>query len=316
MLLASLGLHGLFLLIPVASSDEAAIPPPDPEQDNIAITRIPPAAADTTPSTPAPVATAVPQVVPPRTPTAPSRQGTPGTSLAVSQPNRPGRRSSRTASSRSASTRTNQSELPRLSGQGTAGDNSATARVNRPRPGVPTPQPTIPALSQDRQETILAYVASLDLPEERMNQLATTLWRRYGYSSLNTRREDATENLETWQEAIQQETGLTDLMAQEDHTANLSVEIKRRVCLTQPPMDIKVGFVVNPDGSLRQEPALLRSSGYDELNRKAMALIRDYEPESSDSIKAYTATIETAVDYGPNDCLQPPQQPSATSADT
>jgi hypothetical protein len=319
MLLASLGLHGLFLLIPVASSDEAAIPPPDPEQDNIAITRIPPAAADTSPSTPSPVATAVPQVVPQRAPIAATRQGTP-TNLAAGQPqsvpNRTGGRSSRTPSSRTPSPRANQAELPRLSEQGTAADDSATARVSPPRPGVPTPQPTIPALSQNRQETLLAYVASLDLPEERLNQLAATLWQRYGYSSLNTRREDATENLEVWQDTIQQETGLTDLIPQEDHTANLSVEIERRVCLTKPPGDIKLGLLVNPDGSLRQEPALLRSSGYDELNQKAIDLIHQYAPQRSDEIKAYTVTVDTAVDYGPNDCLQSPQQPSATSAET
>ena len=77
MLLASLGLHGLFLLIPVASSDEAAIPPPDPEQDNIAITRIPPAAPETEGSQPAPPGDSYPPGCTPtgtlnRGPTAPS----------------------------------------------------------------------------------------------------------------------------------------------------------------------------------------------------------------------------------------------------
>ncbi|PSN06736.1 hypothetical protein C7293_30800, partial [filamentous cyanobacterium CCT1] len=40
MLLASLGLHGLFLVMPTGVSSEAPIPPPDPEQDSIAITRV------------------------------------------------------------------------------------------------------------------------------------------------------------------------------------------------------------------------------------------------------------------------------------
>ena len=44
MLLASLGLHGLILLVPTGASQDEAIPPPDPEQDSVAITRIPPAA--------------------------------------------------------------------------------------------------------------------------------------------------------------------------------------------------------------------------------------------------------------------------------
>ncbi|MGB7312515.1 MAG: hypothetical protein WA939_06255, partial [Nodosilinea sp.] len=43
MLLASLGLHGLVLMLPAGSGGEAVIPPPDPEQDSVAITRVPPA---------------------------------------------------------------------------------------------------------------------------------------------------------------------------------------------------------------------------------------------------------------------------------
>ena len=49
--------------------------------------------------------------------------------------------------------------------------------------------------------------------------------------------------------------------------------------------------MVNPDGSFRQEPVLLRSSGYDELNRKALEVVRQYEPPTDDAIKAYTVTV-------------------------
>jgi TonB family protein len=180
---------------------------------------------------------------------------------------------------------------------------------------VPTPEPTIPSLGQDRRETILAYVAGLNLPQERINQLAARVWQRYGYSTLDTSRGEYTDNLTAWQETVQQETGLTDLVAEEDRT-DFSVDIERRVCLTESPGDIKIGFVVNPDGSFRQDPVLLRSSGYSDLNQKALELVRQYEPQGADGIKAYTVTVETGVDYGPNDCLEAPQQPSATKADT
>ncbi len=40
MLLASLGLHGLFLFVPMGASDEDLVPPPDPEEDGIAVTKI------------------------------------------------------------------------------------------------------------------------------------------------------------------------------------------------------------------------------------------------------------------------------------
>lgn len=307
MLLASLGLHGLLLLIPVASSDEAAIPPPDPEQDNIAITRIPPAAADTTPSQALPAAAMVPQAVPQRSvQPVPQQRGSanvpasrqPTTARSAASPN-----VSRTPATLPTGTR--QGNLPRLSSQREPARNSPTARVNPPNPGAPIAQPTVPSLGQDRRETILAYVASLNLPEDRLTQLSATIWQRYGYSTLNTSRGEYTDNLTQWQEDIQQETGLADLVAEEDRT-DFDVEIKRRVCLVQPPGDIKIGFVANPNGSLQQDPVLLRSSGYEILDQKALERLGQYAPEQADSIKAYTVTVETAVDYGPNDCLSPP----------
>ena len=176
-------------------------------------------------------------------------------------------------------------------------------------------EPTIPALGPDRREQILAYAASLDFSQERMDQLAATLWQRFGYSSLNTQRGEYTDNLTQWQEDIRQETGLADLTAQEERT-DFSVEIERRACLAQPPGEVKVGYVVNPDGSFRQDPVVLRSSGYRELNQKALERIRRFQPPQDDQIKAYTVTVETRVDYGPHDCLAPPQQPSETSAET
>ena len=58
MLLASLGLHGLLLFMPTGASSEAPIPPPDPEQDSIAITRVPPAGTADPAATPTPAGTA------------------------------------------------------------------------------------------------------------------------------------------------------------------------------------------------------------------------------------------------------------------
>jgi hypothetical protein len=312
MLLASLGLHGLFLLIPVASSDEAAIPLPDPEQDNIAITRIPPAASETGATSSPSAATPLPQAVPQRVPPVVAQQRPSAQPIANRSPRSVSRPLAQPTAAPAAPT--NRGNLPNLSaGQG--GQGESPGRVGLPNSEGPVPEPTIPTLGQNRQETILAYVASLALPEERMEQLAAMVWQRYGYSTLDTSRGDYTDNLIRWQETIQQETGLEDLTAEEDRT-DFSVEMERRVCLVQPPGEVRIGFVANPDGSFRQGPVLLRSSGYDELNRKALEVVRQYESPGDDDIKAYTVTVETAVEYGPNDCLEPPQQPSGTRADT
>ncbi|MBE9141484.1 hypothetical protein IQ254_30575, partial [Nodosilinea sp. LEGE 07088] len=83
LLLASLGLHALLLMLPVGSSDEAVIPPPDPDQDTVAITRVPPAgtpdAAATPGTTPAPGPPAQPlaSTTTPAPATAPRRAAVP-----------------------------------------------------------------------------------------------------------------------------------------------------------------------------------------------------------------------------------------------
>jgi len=314
MLLASLGLHGLLLLLPVASSDEAAIPPPDPEQDNIAITRIPPAAIDTAPLSPAGVvATAPAAAVQPQSGAAPSPPaGSPGAAAAARQAV-PAQSSPPLPLNSAAATAPPRAALPSLPGRGK--DAAPPAGVTPPNPGVPRPDPTIAPLGQARREEMLAYVASLDLPQARMDQLAAVIWQRYGYSRQDTSRGEYTDNLSQWQDQIRQDTGQPDLTAEEDRT-DFAVSFQRRACLSTPPGDIKVGFVVNPDGSFRQEPLLLRSSGYAELNQKALDRLRQYEPPGADRLKAYTVTVETAVDYGGQDCLAAPQQPSDTSAET
>lgn len=313
MLLASLGLHGLVLMLPTGAAGDAVIPPPDPEQDNVAITRIPPAAANPAASPVVPLPGAAGQPVPQR-PIQPVAAASPqATQAAPGRPaaTRPATRSPHATAPTSAS----RSTPPSLPGPTAATDDAAPVRVTPPNPGVPTPAPTPSPISQDRREQVLAYLSGLDFSQERIDQLAATMWQRYGYSGQDTTRGEYTGNLNQWQVQIQQETGRADLVAEEDRT-NLEVSFARRVCLAQAPGEVKVGFVANPDGSFRQEPVVLRSSGYAELNQKALDVVRQHEVPAADQIKAYTVTVETSVDYGENDCLEPLQQPSGTSTDT
>jgi hypothetical protein len=59
MLLLSLVLHGVVLFVPTGVSEDALVPPPDPEEDGIAISRIEPprprAAATNPPTVPRPI---------------------------------------------------------------------------------------------------------------------------------------------------------------------------------------------------------------------------------------------------------------------
>jgi hypothetical protein len=295
MLLASLGLHGLFLLMPVGSSGEAPIPPPDPEQDSVAITRVPPAGtADpeaTPPGAPAaippPVQSAVPQVqtTAPRTrQTALPRR---------SQPSRPARTASRPSTDRPTSARP-QPSAPAAS----------SAPATPPAPTAPPTPPSRPLFSAELGEQLLAYIAALDLPPSQVEQAAQSIQNRFAFNADAVTREALNANQQRWEAAIRQDTGLAELSPEIDRT-DFSTVYPQRVCLSDAPGPITIGALVNPDGSWRGDPTLLRSSGYGSLDRKALQEIQSHTFAPAEGATAYVLTVETSVDYGPHPCLDP-----------
>jgi hypothetical protein len=324
MLLASLGLHALFLMIPVASSDEAVIPPPDPEQDNIAITRIPPetseSAASNVPVTlPAAPLAATQGSVPSSPPRAQPLVQQPAIARSVNrQPSRTVAQPSRTA------TRTTNPNLPGLSTNRsstrippTTQASETSPSVNPPALPVPVPEPTIPALSANRKEELLAYIGSLSMAQDRLEQLSAFVWQTYGYSERNTTASDYTENRRQWQTEIRELTGIADLTPAEYRPPeNLSVTLQRRVCFSKEPGEIKIGTVVNPGGSLQGEPVVLRSSGYSTFDEKAVEAVADHILPAEETTKAYTVTVLAEPDYGDRKCFEADQLSSGTREDT
>ena len=60
--------------------------------------------------------------------------------------------------------------------------------------------------------------------------------------------------------------------------------------------------MVNPDGAIATEPAILRSSGYGFLNDIALEKLKDYQDfPNEDTQKLYTIDIE--VDYDKDACV-------------
>jgi TonB family protein len=147
-------------------------------------------------------------------------------------------------------------------------------------------------------------VAALSLPQGQVDRAAASIQNRFGYNAAAVTRDAFNTNKAQWESAIQQDAGRADLTAEEDRT-NLSTVYPQRVCLAVEPGDLKIGALVNPDGSWRGEPTLLRSSGYGTLDRKALQEIQRHRFAPADGVRAYVLTVDATVDYGRRPCLNP-----------
>lgn len=298
MLLASLGLHGLLLLLPTGT-DEVPVPPPDPEQDSVAITRVPPAgesdvgaiagaASSSTPLQRSPVAPAA-AVAGAHAPTVQSaRPQPPRTSRPTSQPR------------------------PQAASPASAQPTQPPAAVNPPTAGAVTPAPpppsapsaTQPLFDADLGPQLLAYVVALNLPQAKIDRAAESIQNRFVFNASAVTRDTFDANQSQWVSTLRQEPGLAELSPEVDRS-EFSTVYPQRVCLSDSPGEINVGAVVNPDGSWRGEPALLRGSGYGVLDRKALEEIQRHRFAEAEGIRAYVLTIDTSVDYGDRPCLDP-----------
>ncbi|HSM81172.1 MAG TPA: energy transducer TonB, partial [Nodosilinea sp.] len=173
-----------------------------------------------------------------------------------------------------------------------------------PAPATPPAPTSQPLFNTDLGERLLAYVATLNLPQAQIDQAAESIQARFGFNPAAVTRDALNTNQRQWETTIRQETGLTELTPAEDRTEFATV-YPQRVCLAQAPGPIRIGALVNPDGSWRGEPALLRSSGYGALDRKALQEIQTHRFEPADGIRAYLLTVNTSVDYGRRPCLGP-----------
>lgn len=304
MLFLSLGLHALLLFTPLAASDDEAVPPPDPEEDSIAITRIPPSEAG-----PAPEATDV--TVPAEAVQSPAPKT--ANPAATSNPS---------ANQPPASGNVRNRNVPRLnSNNGNNRSNRSSdpsASVSDPNPDPPNPSsrlnPEPPSMVIDPlpQDKAAEFLASLQLSNRVAGfipGLRASLRERYAYSPENTTRSAYDQNETEWIAEVRQETGNSNLEV-ETYFPPLDVTHKQRVCLTPEPMGRTfIGFVLAPDGRLKSEPVLLRSSGYQFLDEKVMAAFSAADLEAPEVTTAYTIKVEVEVDYGSfrgedYDCLQ------------
>lgn len=82
-------------------------------------------------------------------------------------------------------------------------------------------------------------------------------------------------------------------------SAEISIDSGFKACREVPPVDGRIGVVVNPDGS-QSDATVLKSIGYDVLNRLALRTLEYEEFEPVDIPKQYT--VDVKVKYAPEDC--------------
>ncbi|MFQ4138597.1 energy transducer TonB [Nodosilinea sp. PGN35] len=308
MLLASLGLHALVLMLP-AGSENVVIPPPDPEQDSVAITRVPPAgeselsqgatASTVVPTAPGPVFGA--PLAAPLNPGVPA-----GARVSPAAP-APAARPAQRASRQGASTQT---------AQPPAAAPPAAAPPSEPPPAT-TPPPSPPAASQPLFEgevgdRLRTYVAGLNLSSERIDALTAAIRQRVTYTAEATTDAAFGQNLSQWQQTIREQTGLTDLTP-EPAPEDLAVTYVQRACLSETPGPVQAGVLVSPTGSTRSQPVVLRSSGYGAVDDHALRAVTAHRFPPAGEARAYTVTVDTAL-AGQTDCLTMDTVAQETSA--
>lgn len=84
-------------------------------------------------------------------------------------------------------------------------------------------------------------------------------------------------------------------------TAAIEIDSGYKACREEPPQDGRIGVLVNPDGS-QEGITVLKSIGYDTLNRLALSTLEYYDFGQPEVPTQYQVDVE--VIYEPEDCVE------------
>lgn len=291
MLLVSLGLHAAVLFTPVAPSEGDLVPPPDPEEDGIGITRVDPprSRAPQSQSNPGTVKTAA--TTPPRaaggTPAAPR-----GTQAGGARPS---------GSSGSKSTGS--------SGGGTSGQSQSTSnQASSGSSGASSQPPSLP-------EALPGETIQLDPVEPDVSLSDAQLFDEYvrvvkSYNAPEAiAAEQISEEQALWLEILAAENPEYSSLQPEEINNLGEIAYEPQLCLPSEPLPAKVLVLVEADGSVNNEfVQLVQSTGYSDLDTTAEIQVLDYGYPSSDGPKAFL--VEMKADYDAADCREPEEASS------
>ena len=284
--LVSLGLHGLVLFIPTGPTAEELVPPPDPEEDGVAVIKIdaPPSPRTTTPANAGTVKTAQPSATNRTRTTSTTSRSAPAQSGARSTV---GRQGDRPASN--------------------ANDTSLTAPL-------PSSDSSDQATDPNSQPPVEGGRATSDIgrrPPDRTNDDATAAepFDEYieifkTYTGRQLAEADAAETQERW---------LQELRDRDPALANLeirplkifeSLPYAANICLPSSPEAAHILVFLDSDGNADQYQPFVQQTKYRAFDNAAEDRVRQHAFPESDEPRAYR--VEVAVDYDETDCDWPP----------
>ncbi|MEL6492839.1 MAG: energy transducer TonB [Cyanobacteria bacterium J06621_3] len=190
-------------------------------------------------------------------------------------------------------TRPEESTTPEPSADNLLDERLAAAQgTTSPGNSSPTPEPTDGTGSEP--ETV-------PFPEEPIQTASSQgnprqLLSGYEYDATYVDDESAQRNLEAWLEASAESK--SDLASS---TEQITIDSNFKACLNNPPVEGLVGVIVNPDGS-QDAATVLKSTGYDVLNRQALSAVEYKDFGQVEQSTQYQVAVE--VEYEPSGCVE------------
>ncbi|MEM9945916.1 MAG: TonB family protein [Cyanobacteria bacterium P01_D01_bin.36] len=186
---------------------------------------------------------------------------------------------------------------------GTSAEDLLTQRIEEQNNGrsdtalltEPSNDPSSPSsIAEEQGEEIPVERPPIDLAAaDAANNDPTRLLEGYVYDERQTTEDEAQANFDGWvEETTEAEVPLASLGRAE---TNIEIDSNFKACTENPPNPGLIGVVVNPDGS-PQETRVLRSVGYDVLNRQAMSVVERQDFEPSETPTLYEITVDVAYD--------------------
>ncbi|RZM78910.1 hypothetical protein [Leptolyngbya iicbica] len=290
MLLVSLGLHGLILFIPTGPAEEELLPPPDPEEDGVAVIKIdPPSASPTaTSANPGTVKTARPSTASPP----PARSTARSAAPAPRNPPRVNRRPSDRPSPNpnSADNAGLVAPIPELDNadqttdpnpQSPSAEGRATSDIGRRPP--------------DRTDEVTAAEPP---PFDNYIEIFKT------YTGVQLSETDANEAQANWLQVLSDRApNLADLTIRPLKIFE-PLPYAANICLPSPPDAARILVFIDAEGTPEMYQPFVQRTKYRAFDNAAEDRVRQYDFPDVDEPRAYR--VEVDVNYDETDCDWPP----------
>ncbi|NEQ46407.1 MAG: hypothetical protein F6K00_23835 [Leptolyngbya sp. SIOISBB] len=283
MLLASVGLHALVLFVPTGPAEESLLPPPDPEEDGVAVIKIdaPQSSATAASANAGTVKTAPP---------ANAQASRTGSSANANRAQAAGQSSNSRPTSSSTTNSSTTGPIPNFSTSG---------QVNNPNTETPTVGGR--ATSGSGRTTGVAVPPVGPDPFEEYIEVFKT------YNAVKISAEVAADDRNTW---------LGSLSDRGPEFTSLEIEplkifdplpYEANICLPGTPEAAQLLVLVDAEGNLDEDQyqPFLQRTGYRSFDNAAAEKIKQHDFPEGDMPRAYL--VEIAVDYDAADCDWPPQ---------